>query len=101
LIAISAVSNRMTIVGLSFVLGGLILTMMRTNELQEFIRQHTIFKWLVYIFFLLIIPQFIYWLSFFLSQISTYFLAFPLYPIIFGEGNIALIDTIKWVIGFS
>lgn len=98
---IFAASNRMHVIGLTFILASLVMLFIRSRDFQFFTRQNSFFKAALGSYFILSIPQFIYLVSFFLSQISAYMILLPFVPMIDDGANIALIDVIKRVIGFS
>jgi len=95
---IFAVSNRMHIIGMSFVLGALLMMFFRSYEFKLHLASRLRWKLFVLIFSVLYIPKFIYSLSFLLSQTSLFVLFGPFIPIIDGEVNIALLDVIKIII---
>lgn len=94
---IFAASNRMHIIGIMFVFASIILLFLRSKEFNDYQRYHLRFRLLIFAYFFLAIPQFIYLFSFFLSQISMYFIVSPLVPVLFPETNLAIIDVIKFL----
>jgi hypothetical protein len=96
---IFAASNRMHVIGMAFVLASLIMLFLRNSDFKIYSRKYP-FRILMLAYLALSVPQFIYLLSFFLSQLSAFMLMLPFVPVLDDSANIALIDVIKKAIGF-
>ena len=98
---ISAAANRMDIIGVSFISSAFIVFLMRTDKFDQLQAQNPIFNKVFYFIIVLMIPKFIFQLSFFLSQTSIYLVVAPFIPIFDSSLNLPIIDAIKFVLGLT
>ena len=92
---ISAVSNRMNVIGLIFMLASVVMLMQRGDVFRNAMHSNKYFKLLVWLSCILILPKFVYHLSFFLSQLSAYFFLGPFIPWLYWGENISVMNVIK------
>lgn len=91
---ISAASNRMEIIGFSFLLASLIMLLSRNTILYYELNKSKFFKLTYALLLITFLPQIIWWISFNLSQVSLYFIFAPFIPM-FSDVNISAIDAFK------
>ncbi len=92
---IFAASNRMHVIGMAFIFIAIIIFLLRKGDYLRRFTNYPYLRWGFLGFLCLAIPQFIYLLSFFLSQTSFFMVIFPWLPLISSDQNISLIEVIK------
>lgn len=92
---ITAASNRMSIIGLVFVLAAFMLLMQRRDYFSQVLAARPLFGLTTKLAAVLVLPKFVYLISFFLNHLSFYFLFGPFVVWADPEANISVLSVIK------